>query len=213
VSFVLGAGVIGKSGAQCDDVVREETCLRVAYHRGDGLRLACDLSLATQWLELAADLTGEVTEACEVGLHRIELSERFLLASTMFENACGLLDESATIFRGCLKHRVEPALADDHVHLTAEAGVAEQLLHIEQTTVRTDDRVFAGPVAEQRPADRALGELDRQSTVTVVDRELHLGATKRATRRRTGEDDVFHLAAAQRLRPLLAHHPGKRVDD
>ena len=28
-----------------------------------------------------------------------------------------------------------------------------------------------------------------------------------------GEDDVLHLAAAQRLGALLAHHPGERVDD
>ena len=28
-----------------------------------------------------------------------------------------------------------------------------------------------------------------------------------------GEDDVFHLAAAEGLRALLPHHPGERVDD
>ena len=75
------------------------------------------------------------------------------------------------------------------------------------------DRVLAAAVAEQRAADRDLGVLDRQGAVGVVDREHDLGAAERAPRRGAGEDDVFHLAAAEGLRALLAHHPGEGVDD
>ena len=131
----------------------------------------------------------------------------------MLEDAGGLLDEPAAILGRRLQHAVEPALADDDVHLAAEPGVAEQLLHIEQPARLAVDRVLARAVAEQRAADRHLGVLDRQRAVGVVDRQLHLGAAERAARRGAGEDDVLHLAAAEGLRALLAHHPGERVDD
>ena len=75
------------------------------------------------------------------------------------------------------------------------------------------DGVLGAAVAEHRARDRDLGVLDRQRTVAVVDRQLHLGAAERRTAGRAGEDDVLHLAAAQRLGALLAHHPGERVDD
>ena len=42
-----------------------------------------------------------------------------------------------------VQHGVEPALADDDVHLAAEAGVAQQLLHVEQSAVLAVDRVLA----------------------------------------------------------------------
>ena len=112
-----------------------------------------------------------------------------------------------------VQHLVELALPDDDVHLAAEAGVAEQLLHVEQPALLAVDRVLAAAVAEQGAADRDLAVLDRQRAVGVVDREQHLGAAERAAGRGAGEDDVLHLAAAEGLRALLAHDPGEGVDD
>ena len=107
---------------------------------------------------------------------------------------------------------VELALPDDDVHLTADTGVAQQLLDIHQTATAAVDFVFTGAVAEHPTRDRHLGVLDRQRVVGVVDGDGDLGATQRGPRRRAGEDDVFHLAAAQRFGALLPHHPGQRVD-
>ncbi len=75
------------------------------------------------------------------------------------------------------------------------------------------DGVLGRAVPEHQPGDADLGVLDRQHAVGVVDRERHLGAAERRARRRPGEDDVLHLAAAQRLGALLAEHPGDGVDD
>ena len=47
----------------------------------------------------------------------------------------------------------------------------------------------------------------------VVDRERHLGPAERGPVGVPGEDDVVHLAAAQRARTLGAEHPGDRVDE
>ena len=43
--------------------------------------------------------------------------------------------------------------------------------------------------------------------------ERHLGPTERRTIGRAREDDVVHLAAAQRARALGAEHPRDRVDE
>ena len=111
-----------------------------------------------------------------------------------------------------LQDLVELALPDDDVHLAADAGVAQQLLDIHQTATAAVDFVFAGAVAEHPPGDRHLGVLDRQRVVGVVDGDGDLGAAQRGARRGAGEDDVFHLSAAQRLCSLLPHHPGQGID-
>ena len=141
------------------------------------------------------------------------LRSGLLLATPVLEDAGRLLDEPAAVLGARVQHRVELALPDDHVHLAAETGVAQQLLHVEQAALLAVDRVLAAAVAEQRATDRDLAVLDRQRAVGVVDRQQHLGAAERPLGGGAGEDDVLHLAAAQSLGPLLAHDPGEGVDD
>ena len=70
--------------------------------------------------------------AGQVGLHRVELAQRLLLALAVLEDAGGLLDEAAALLGRGVQDGVELALPDDHVHLAADAGVGEQLLDVEQ---------------------------------------------------------------------------------
>ena len=130
----------------------------------------------------------------------------------MLEYARGLFDQRPACVRTSIENVVEVTLPDDHVHLPAEACVREQFLYVEQPALVAVDRVLALPGAEQQPGDRDFGVLDWQRAVGVVDGQRDLGAAKRRTAGRTGEDDVFHLPAAQRLDALLAHDPGERVD-
>ena len=105
---------------------------RVAQVGLDRPRPAGDLGLPAERAELAADLAGEVGQAREVGLHRVELAERLLLALAVLEDARGLLDEAAALLGRRAQHGVELALPDDDVHLAPEAGVGEQVLDVEQ---------------------------------------------------------------------------------
>jgi hypothetical protein len=181
-----------------------------------GLDAGCpagDLGLPAERLELAAELGGEVGQPVEVGLHRIELANRLLFAFAVLENARGLLDEGPAILRLGVQHGVEPALTHDDVHLAADAGVAEQLLDVQQAARAAVDLVFALAGAEHPAGDRDLGVVDGQGAVAIVDGQGHLGAAQRGTPGRTGEDDVLHLAAAQGLGALLTEHPGDGVDD
>ena len=115
-----------------DDLVGEQARAGVPNDRGDRLRLPGDLGLVAQRLELPPDLAGQVAQPGQVGLHGVELAEGLLLAPAVLEDAGGLLDEPAPVLRARVQHRVELALADDDVHLPAEAGVAQQFLHVEQ---------------------------------------------------------------------------------
>ena len=183
---------------QVDEVVGEEPQSGVAQVGLDHRGAAGDLGLLAQRLELAAQLGGEVLQAREVGLHRVELAERLLLALAVLEDAGRLLDEAAAVLGRGGEDLVELALADDDVHLAADAGVGQQLLDVEQPARVAVDGVLGPAVAEHRPRDRDLGVVDRQRAVVVVDREQHLGPAERRAAGGAGEDDVLHLAAAQR---------------
>ena len=135
VAFVLAAAVLVERAAQADDLVGEQPRPGVAHDGGDRRGLAGDLGLTAERLQLASDLAGEVGEPGEVRLHGVELAERLLLAPPVLEDAGGLLDEAATVFGRRAQHLVELALPDDDVHLAPEAGVAQQLLHVEQAAL------------------------------------------------------------------------------
>ena len=84
---------------QRDQVVGGQPQPGVAQLGLHGLGAARDLGLPAERLELAAQLGGEVGEPGEVGLHRVELAERLLLALAVLEDARGLLDEGAPVLR------------------------------------------------------------------------------------------------------------------
>ena len=194
-------------------VVGQQPQPRVAQVGLDGRGPAGDLGLPAERLEAAVELGRQVDQPGQVGLHRLELAERLLLALAVLEHARGLFDDRPPGLGARVQDLVELALADDDVHLAAETAVGEEVLDVEQAAGVAVDRVLALAGAEHQPADRHLGVVDRQRAVGVVDGERDLGPTQRRAGGGAGEDDVFHLAAAQRLRALLAHHPGERVDD
>ena len=180
---------------------------------GEPVVAARGVGLALERPQLPAHLAEQVGEPQQVRLGRLEPALGLLLALAVLEDAGGLFDDRPAIFGPRVEHGVELALADDDVLLAADAGVGEQLLDVEQATRRAVDRVLRLTRAEERAGDRHLGELDRQQVRRVVDRERDLGASERGAIGGTGEDDVVHLAAAQRSRALRAEHPCDGVDE
>ena len=194
----LGAGEVAADGEQLGGhrVVR-------AGRRG----------LPLEGADLAPHLAHQVAEALEVLGRGGQAALGPLAAPPVLEHARRLLDDGPAVLGTGVEHRVELALADDHVLLAAHARVAEQLGDVEQPAGRPVDGVLAVARAEQGPGDRDLGEVDGQLARGVVDGERHLGPAQLGTRRRPGEDDVLHLGGAQRAGALGAEHPGDGVDD
>ena len=139
----LGLVGVVELGLAGDQVVGGQPQPGVAQVGLDGLGAARHLGLPAQRLELAAQLGGQVGQPGQVGRHRVELADRLLLALAVLEHAGGLLDERAPVLRAGLEDLGELALADDDVHLAADAGVAEQFLHIHQTATGAVDFVLA----------------------------------------------------------------------
>ena len=211
LQFEFGCVIAGQRQACLSEVVCQQPGFRVAEFGLDGGSLACDRGLASQRFKLTADFGDQIGEPGQVRLGGFELADRLVLAAAVFEHAGGLFDESAADFGGGLQDLVELALPDDDVHLSAHAGVAEQLLDVQQPRGVAVDRVFGTAAAEQCAADGDLGVFDRQHTVGVVDRQRHFGAAQGCASGGAREDDVLHLCATQRLGALLAHDPGQRV--
>ena len=173
---------------------------------------ASGVGLALERAQLAAHLAQQVLHAQQAGLGGVEAALGLLLAAAVLQHAGRFLDDAAAVLGAGVEHRVDLALADDDVLLTADTGVAEQFLHVEQATVDAVDRVLALAGAEQGAGDRDLGELDRQQAGGVVEREDHLGAAEGRPLGGAGEDDVVHLLAAHRAGRLRAEHPRDGVD-
>ena len=167
--------------------------------------------LAAQRLEAAPQLSSEVDQPGQVDLHRLELAERFLLAAAVLEHPGRLLDQRPPGLRAGVQHLIQLTLPDDDVHLTAQAGVGQQFLHVKQPAVIAVDGVLALPGPEQQAADGDLGVFDRQRAIAVVDGQGDFGAAERRPGGGPGEDHVLHLAAPQGLHALLAHDPGEGV--
>ena len=171
------------------------------------------LGLALERAQLATNLAEQVLEAQQIGLGGVEPTLGLLLALAILEDAGGLFDDAAPFLGPGVEHSVDLALADDDVLLTADTGVGQQFLDVEQAARHAVDGVLAVPVAEQDAGQGDLVELDRQQTGRVVEREADLGPPERRTLLGSGEDHVVHLLGAHRLRCLGAEHPGDGVDD
>ena len=111
------------------------------------------LGLALERAQLAPHLAQQVLHAQQVGLGGVEPALGLLLAPAVLEDAGRLLDDRPAILGAGVEHGVDLALADDHVLLAADAGVGQQLLHVEQPARHAVDRVLALAGAEQDAAD------------------------------------------------------------
>ena len=73
--------------------------------------------------------------------------------------------------------------------------------------------VFAFAVSIDPPGDLNFERIGRKDLPGVVEREGDFGQADGTPRARPVEDDVGHLAAAERLGRLLAKNPLHRIDD
>src|SRR5439155_9217915 len=108
---------------------------------------------------------------------------------------------------------LDPALADDRVHLLAKAAVREDLEHVDQSAAGAVQAVAAFARAIQCTRDRDLRELRPEAAVRVVDHDLHFSGVPALDPGATREDHVLHGLAAHRQGALLAKRPEHGIGD
>ena len=101
------------------------------------------VGLALERPQLAAHLAQQVLERGEVALGGGQPALGLLPAAAELQHAGRLLDDSRPVLGPGVEHGVELALADDHVLLATDAGVAQQLLDVEEPARHPVDGVLA----------------------------------------------------------------------
>src|SRR5262249_8000647 len=118
-----------------------------------------------------------------------------------------LLEDGAPLLRGGLQQHIDTALLDDAVGVGAGAGAEEELLDVLEAAGLAVDEVLALAGAVDAARDLHLASVGGQDVLGGVEDHRHLGQAEAAAAGGAVEDDVRHLAAAQRLRALLAQYP------
>ena len=182
----LGVGGVALDGGKGGELRAQGGDLASGNVDPQGRQFADQLAVATGRLglalerpQLAADLAQQVLNPHQAGLGGVETTLGLLLALAELEHAGRFLDDRPALLRPGVEHGVDLALADDEVLLAADAGVGQQLLHVEEAAWHVVDGVLAVARAEQGAADRHLAELDRQDAGRVVDRQAHLRPSER----------------------------------
>ena len=171
------------------------------------------LGLALERAQPRARLALDVQRAVEVRLRALQLELGAAAALAVLAEAGGLLDEQPAVARAGGDDRLDAALGHDGVHLLAQAGVAEDLQHVDEAAARAVEPVLAIARAVEPPEDGDLADREVDRAVRVVEDELDLRRRARLHAATAAEDDVLHRLPAHRERRLLAHRPEHRVGD
>ena len=164
-----------------------------------------------QRLKLAFQLGDDILHTGEVVAHVGKALFALLLACAVFDNARRLFKDTAPVLALLGEDFVDSALADDRIALLAHARIAEKLDDILEPARGFVDVVFALAAAIHAPGNHHLGVIHAQRVILVFKDEGNLAIAHALALLRAVEDDVLHLAAAQRLGALLAEHPAHRV--
>ncbi|CDN45251.1 hypothetical protein BN871_GX_00030 [Paenibacillus sp. P22] len=175
------------------------------------LELDRPLRLLPQRLDLILQLRDEVVDAQQVALGVVQLALGFPLAGFVLHDAGGFLENAAPVLRTRAEDFLDAALPDDGIGFLADARIHEQLRNILEPAGLAVDHIFAVAAPVHAPGHRHLLMLERQRAVGVVQRQRDLAVIDRLAGVASGEDDVFHLAAAEALGALLAEHPPDAV--
>ena len=183
---------------------------RSATQRLVAARLA---GLTLERADLALHLFDDVLQAHEIRLGRLELAQRLLLLRLEAGDAGGFLEDGAAILGLRREDRVDLALLHDRVGGAADARIHEKLLDIAQPAGGAIELILRAAIAEDPAGDGDLVPVEPELLLAIGEGHRDLGHAERRAGIGAGEDDVGHLAAAQRLGGLLAEDPADGVED
>src|SRR5205085_1259197 len=159
------------------------------------------------------DLVDDVLDAGQVLIDAFELAQRLDLLRLEATDAGRLLEDGAAILARRLQQDIDLALGDDAQVVIAGAGAEKEVLDIFEARRLAVDEIFALAGAMDAARDLHFLRLDGERPPAIVEGHGDLGNADRASRRGAVEDDVGHLAAAQRFGRLFAENPADGVND
>ena len=140
----------------------------------------------------------------------------FAAALFIFRNAGRFFQKQAQFFGFGLNDAADRALANDGVSAWAQTRAQKNVLHIAPPYHLVVDEVARCAVARKHPANgdfAKLTPLAPGAVVSVVEHQLHAGATGRFARGCAIENNVLHGLAAQFACTALAQYPAHGVHD
>ena len=158
--------------------------------------------LAAQRTDLRVKLAHQVFEPGEVGLGRAELLLSILAADVQPGDSGGFLQHHPAFGRLGGDYGGDLALADQRWGVRAGGGIGKNQRYVFGPHVAAVNAVGTARAAFD-PAD----DLQLAIVVPGIAMEHHFGEVARRARCGTGEDHVFHPAAAHRFGRVFAHHP------
>ncbi len=128
------------------------------------------------------------------------------------ETRC-FLDQRTPLLGLGRQHLLDPSLADDRVHLVAEAGVTEQLEHVRAAHGRAIDQVLPVAASMEPARDRELAVRQRPVAGGVVEDHLDLAVIGTVAPGRARKEDVFRLLGPEGARRQAPGRPDDGVGD
>ena len=169
--------------------------------------------LQLERLEPGAQLALDVARALEVGGDARELRLGALPAALELAQPGGLLDEAAALVGPRQQHLVDGALGDDAVQLAPQAGLGQEVAHVEAAHGLAVEQVVAVAGAVEPAHHRELAARHADAAVAVVEHELDLADAARGVLLGAREEHVLAGLGADLAGRLRGHRPLQRVGD
>ena len=175
--------------------------------------------LALQRADLPFHFADEVGHAQKILLGVFQFAERFAFLALELGDARRLLENHPAVFRFAGENLGNVALGQNAVARAPDAGAHEQLLDVLEPARDLVEKIFTVAVAENPARERHLvvGHFDPRRAEAFLahaaEHERHFAHAHRFASVCAVEDDIGHLAAAQRLGRLLAEHPADGIGD
>jgi hypothetical protein len=155
----------------------------------------CLPGLPLEAVALAPQLLDNVPQAGEVVFRRLEPQFRFVPAAVETCDPCGILEDTAALFRLGIDDLADLALTDEGWRPRPCRGILEQDLHIARPCFAAVDPVAGTqfPLDPTRYLDNvAVVEFGRRDTIGVVDRDRDFSAVARGPRLRARKNHIIH---------------------
>ena len=120
-SFLVGKGL--QASLQATNLAARHMQTQRAQFGDQCTVAACGIGLALERFELTAHFAQQILGAHQVGFGALQATLGFFFALAMLQHTRGFFDDRPTIFGASIQHRIDLALAHDHVLLAADTGI------------------------------------------------------------------------------------------